>query len=95
MALGIIDSSEWSLVIASQPSNICAATLLFFSLPSRDHSIGISTSSSVDSFQRRFSLVKHWFFFTIYFDTIAIESMNLSLLWDAISALSFTSLINR
>ena len=66
-----IDSYKGSLPTASWPSNICVAIFLFFSLPHvcdhnsdkfRYHSIGISTSSSVNSYKWRFSSVKHWRF---------------------------------
>ena len=73
MVLVTIDSSKGSLQTASWSRHISAATFfLFFSLPyvcvhnsdkRRDHSVGISTSSSVNSFQWRFSLVKQWVFF--------------------------------
>ena len=73
MVLVTIDSSIGGLQTASWSRHISAGTFfLFFSLPyvcvhnsdkRRDHSVGISTSSSVNSFQWRFSLVKQWVFF--------------------------------
>ena len=73
MVLVTIASSIGGLQTASWSRHISAGTFfLFFSLPyvcvhnsdkRRDHSVGISTSSSVNSFQWRFSLVKQWVFF--------------------------------
>ena len=73
MVLVTIDSSIGGLQTASWSRHISAGTFfLFFGLPyvcvhnsdkRRDHSVGISTSSSVNSFQWRFSLVKQWVFF--------------------------------
>ena len=77
MVLGTINASKERLQTASWPRHICAANFLFFGLPyasdhnsdkSRDHSIGISNSSSVNRFQWRFSLVKNWFFYHLFWN---------------------------
>ena len=77
MVLGTINAFKERLQAASRPRHTCAANFLFFGLPyasdhnsdkSRDHSIGISNSSSVNRFQWRFSLVKNWFFYHLFWN---------------------------
>ena len=77
MVLGTINASKERLQTAFWPRHICTANFLFFGLPyasdhnsdkSRDHSIGISNSSSVNRFQWRFSLVKNWFFYHLFWN---------------------------
>ena len=77
MVVGTINASKERLQTASWPRHICAANFLFFGLPyasdhnsdkSRDHSIGVSNSSSVNRFQWRFSLVKNWFFYHLFWN---------------------------